>query len=236
LRSGLVGKKRELLSRLCQRKKTPAILAWSAGGQYIEISPFRPEMTRCHPHRESAMLIPLRCSCGRELKLKEELAGKKIRCPQCKAICAVPEILAEVEEEEPVLEVLPAEEAEGPPRRKTGRTAIQVEPPEVLPVARPAADDAISARPLYRSKDEDRPRKRRRPKLYREDKRSAPLVAFEPGWFGSVNSGVAGGLLMILIAVVWFGLGLAAGRIFFYPPILFVIGLIAIFKGCLGGS
>jgi hypothetical protein len=58
-------------------------------------------------------------------------------------------------------------------------------------------------------------------------------VAFEEGWFRSVNAGWAGGLLMILIAVVWFVGGLAIGRIFFYPPVLFVIGIIAIAKGAL---
>jgi hypothetical protein len=61
-------------------------------------------------------------------------------------------------------------------------------------------------------------------------------VAFEQGWFGSFSSGVVGGLLMIIIAVVWFSLGFAAGRIFFYPPILFFIGLASIFKGISGRS
>jgi hypothetical protein len=56
-------------------------------------------------------------------------------------------------------------------------------------------------------------------------------VTFEPGWFGSINSGMIGGLLMMIIAAVWFGVGYAAGRIFFYPPILFVVGLVALGKG-----
>lgn len=48
--------------------------------------------------------------------------------------------------------------------------------------------------------------------------------------------GVVGGLLMMAIAVVWFVGGLMAGWIFFYPPILFIIGLIALFKGMLDGN
>jgi hypothetical protein len=56
-------------------------------------------------------------------------------------------------------------------------------------------------------------------------------VSFEPGWFGSLNAGSVGGLLMMLIAVVWFVGGLAAGIIFIYPPILFVLGVIALVKG-----
>lgn len=51
------------------------------------------------------------------------------------------------------------------------------------------------------------------------------------GWFGSTNGGVIGGLLMMIIAAVWFVVGYSAGRIFFYPPILFIIGAIAVVKG-----
>jgi hypothetical protein len=61
-------------------------------------------------------------------------------------------------------------------------------------------------------------------------------VAFEEGWFGSLNAGVVGGLLMVLIAAVWFFVGLACGILFYYPPILFVIGLVAIAKGAFGGD
>ncbi len=38
------------------------------------------------------------------------------------------------------------------------------------------------------------------------------------------------------IAVVRFGLGWAAGYIFFYPPILFVIGLFGTLKGLPTGN
>ena len=36
---------------------------------------------------------------------------------------------------------------------------------------------------------------------------------------------------MIVIAVVWFVAGLAGGRIFFYPPVLLIIGIVAVAKG-----
>ena len=51
-----------------------------------------------------------------------------------------------------------------------------------------------------------------------------------------IGAGVLGGVIMILIAVVWFVLGLMANRIFFYPPILFCIGIFAIVKGLLEGN
>ena len=47
----------------------------------------------------------------------------------------------------------------------------------------------------------------------------------------AIKMGVWGGVLMIAIAAVWFFAGLAAGYIYFYPPVLFVIGIYAIIKG-----
>jgi hypothetical protein len=51
-----------------------------------------------------------------------------------------------------------------------------------------------------------------------------------------IKKGVLGGVIMIVIAVVWFFLGLAADRIFFYPPVLFCIGLYALIKGMAEGN
>jgi hypothetical protein len=38
------------------------------------------------------MTLSVHCPCGRKLKLKDELAGKRVRCPSCKQILAVPEL------------------------------------------------------------------------------------------------------------------------------------------------
>jgi hypothetical protein len=56
------------------------------------------------------------------------------------------------------------------------------------------------------------------------------------GWGNATNAGVLGGCLMMVGAVVWFVLGLMNDIIFFYPPILLVIGLIAMIKGLMGGN
>lgn len=45
------------------------------------------------------------------------------------------------------------------------------------------------------------------------------------------NSGTIGGGLAMLAAFIWFFGGLAMGIIFFYPPILFIIGLVGFVKG-----
>jgi len=51
-----------------------------------------------------------------------------------------------------------------------------------------------------------------------------------------MKMGVFGGVVMIVIALVWFFAGLAGGRIFFYPPVLFVIGVSALIKGLANGN
>jgi hypothetical protein len=66
-------------------------------------------------------------------------------------------------------------------------------------------------------------------------KDAAEGAAFAPEKAG-IRAGVLGGIVMIVIAAVWFVAGLAADRIFFYPPILAAIGIYAIAKGLATGN
>ncbi|HEY7426162.1 MAG TPA: hypothetical protein VH682_18170 [Gemmataceae bacterium] len=179
------------------------------------------------------MPIALSCPCGRALNIKDEFAGRKIRCPECKSVLAVPAAEKETEADDLMLEVLPADEPEEVrPRRESRRAAIQTEIPDVLPARSREDDEKVSS--IRRRTDEEEKSRKRRPKLRREQPRG-PKVVFEEGWFGSTNSGVAGGVLMIVIALVWLVIGVVAlDRLFFYPLILAVIGLIAIAKGLAG--
>ncbi|MAG56034.1 MAG: hypothetical protein CMJ83_07070 [Planctomycetes bacterium] len=43
----------------------------------------------------------------------------------------------------------------------------------------------------------------------------------------ALDRGVVGGVMVMVIAAVWFIVGMSAGRIFLKPPILFLIGLFA---------
>ena len=49
------------------------------------------------------------------------------------------------------------------------------------------------------------------------------------------RGGIVGGVLIVVLAIVWFVIGLAAGRIYFYPPVLLVFGLISIARGLFAG-
>ncbi len=81
------------------------------------------------------------------------------------------------------------------------------------------------------------------------DRRKAPDIRRKPrrgksksrrersGYSGiAVHPSIIGGILMMVGAVVWFFLGLMFGRIFFYPPILFVAGIAAMIRGFTGSD
>src|SRR5882724_7462068 len=88
---------------------------------------------------------------------------------------------------------------------------------EVLKVPREEADDAAESDEFdgLLTPDTDRderqaslpPKVKRRPKPTRRDvevDEPAPRKLIEKGWFGSTSGGVLGGILMMVIAVVWF--------------------------------
>jgi hypothetical protein len=145
------------------------------------------------------MPISIACSCGKKYRVKETLAGKKIRCADCAELIKVPLPVADNDAEF-----------------------------DVFAVQEPAAGDGDESEPSLP------PRTKRRSNTTTRDVTSdqpARQKLLKKGWFESTNGGVLGGVLMILIAVVWFVAGLAAGRIFFYPPILLIIGIVAVIKG-----
>ncbi|HVG93067.1 MAG TPA: hypothetical protein VND21_01375 [Planctomycetota bacterium] len=51
-----------------------------------------------------------------------------------------------------------------------------------------------------------------------------------------IERGVLGGIAMMAIAVVWFVVAYKGGLIFYYPPVLFLIGLFAVVRGLWTGN
>ena len=51
-----------------------------------------------------------------------------------------------------------------------------------------------------------------------------------------IQKGVIGGVVMMIIAAIWFIAGWSAGIMFYYPPILFLIGVYAFFRGAATGN
>jgi hypothetical protein len=114
-----------------------------------------------------------------------------------------------------------------PPRRARSDSAIEE---RRRPGPRSRADDEED-RPAPRSRVDDEedtpvPRRKRRRRRRRESERS--------GYGKGALSSIIVGVLMMVGAVVWFVGGLAVGFIFFYPPFLFIFGIVAVVRGLMG--
>jgi hypothetical protein len=165
--------------------------------------------------------ISVWCKCGKLLRVKDELAGRKVRCPECQGAVVVPPAVptksaAEADDAQVRTSVTgtPGKvKAKGPPPLED---AAHNERPKAKPVARKTAQDAD---------DEDEPP----PRSIRKKSRS------KSGYSGfAVSPSIVVGALMMLGAIVWFCAGMALDIIFFYPPIMFVLGLISFVKGLMG--
>ncbi|MBP3957496.1 hypothetical protein J8F10_19790 [Gemmata sp. G18] len=172
------------------------------------------------------MPITFDCACGKVLRVADEHAGRRVKCPVCDAVCTAPEA-------EPQFEIV--EDPAEPPAPA----------PKARPVARPVAsrieDDEDDRRGYSVAKsrrdeddeEEERPQKKRK-KFKRGSSNRPPQHDNFRIERRVATGGVAGGLLAMLIAVVWFIAGLMNDWIFFYPPILFILGLVAFIKGLAG--
>jgi hypothetical protein len=167
------------------------------------------------------MPIPIICPCGRSLRAKDEAAGRKVRCPNCGNVLAVPQPSKDAEDEalDLLLADTPAEDR--PRQREPADTAKRVQekvrrPPETAP--------PTPSRPSW-ARNPDKPKTKKKPrKVSRE--RSGGGIAIHPS--------IITGALMMVGATIWFVLGLAAGYIYFYPPVMFVLGIGAIIRGFTG--
>ena len=155
------------------------------------------------------MPILVKCECGRSLRVKDEAAGRRIKCPDCEAVLRVPK-----PEEPDVVEDAEAEEP--PPSRKPG-------PP---PVPKKSAVAPAQRKSRFEDEDEDEDDK---PKPRKPKKKKKGPVAEESGT--SPLRTILGGVASMVIAGVWFGLGLASDRIYIWPPIMFVLGFLALCRG-----
>lgn len=156
------------------------------------------------------MPIAISCTCGRDLTLRDELAGKLIRCPACAGTLQVP---------------VPAEEV----------VEDVVAGPPPLPRSQKKDRDLPLEPPVRRPDRPKEPRKKKKKKsvyadYYGNENRDG-AVTMEEGWFGNVNAGLWGGLITLLIGIGLLVIGLLFGRILIWAIILIVISVIALLKG-----
>lgn len=156
--------------------------------------------------------------CGAALKLKEEYVGRRIKCPKCGTALVVPELEPTWEDSDPLFSIaaqptappiqMPAAPALG---HAAGNVGMATSTPSYL---RPQAP---SESPKFAAKTKELATNRQ---------------AKERGTGAFRQIGI--GAVIMSIAAIWFVGGLMAGWFFYYPPLLFIVGIITVIKGCLG--
>src|SRR5437762_13865730 len=99
------------------------------------------------------MPIPLSCNCGRAPRVKDELAGRKVRCPQCSAVLVV---LPSTPPDDEEIGLLPLEDSE-PPRK-----ADEDEKPKPYEMMQSATRSSQLAEHEEDQDEQDTPEARRR--------------------------------------------------------------------------
>jgi hypothetical protein len=149
--------------------------------------------------------------CGQQLMVPTNSMGKQGRCPNCKHIFLL-----------------------------SAAAAAPVAPPPVIPTA---VDDRYDeAEPDYNLAPVPEPAGGPAGTFSPMGQAQVPAAAAEKyghgfgwerrGW----DAGMMGGLAMMAIAAVWFFGGLAVGIVFYYPVILFIIGLVGFVRGLFTGN
>src|SRR5260370_38009241 len=86
--------------------------------------------------RPPPMPIQVTCNCGRSLRVKDELGGRKVRCPACASVVPVPQIepVADVEAEASSLLLTEPPPTDPEPRAADAfRSGAEVAPPARRP-------------------------------------------------------------------------------------------------------
>jgi hypothetical protein len=194
-----------------------------------DFRPFVPPESRCSfiMSSDPSAKLQFQCpNCQQLLQLPPTMAGKVCRCAACGGTMTVPN-------QSPAPSVGPAAAAPAPRRPPVHGAAAAPPPPADSPFPQINTGDSQSNSPFPHIDTGPQPSISQ---VVRErSEAEARQGSFAPERAG-MSMGVVGGLLMMGAAVVWFVVGLMAGYIFFYPPILFVIGIIALFKGILDGN
>lgn len=164
------------------------------------------------------MHIDTTCACGKSLRVGKDLAGRKIRCPQCKKVYAVPSGPRTNRLEDQASAIL----LSGPAQSSSSR--------------RPKSDPALSHTPPPPSRNGF-------PKLTL-DGSSPNHTAFathtnfseEDETLVSIHPRTLGGILLAAIGICWLGSGYAPGWFLIFPAILLGFGFVSAVKGVFPGD
>jgi hypothetical protein len=178
--------------------------------------------------------MPAFCpQCTRKLMVPVSAAGKQGRCPACSHVFVLeaPVAAAVVEplpDLQPLADLQPI--ASGPYAQKSSADdyALQPLPPQTELASNSYAANQYGSSPAAAATV---------PNPYAPTPPMPEKYSHGFGWeHKGWDAGMIGGLVMMAIALVWFFGGLALGVIFYYPPILFIVGLVGFFRGLFTGN
>jgi hypothetical protein len=207
------------------------------------------------------MAVSASCEpCGWRGKFENGLAGKRARCPDCGHWIDVPRKL----EEDSGYEVIDEDESDSKPKkRERSSDADDRDRPERdrdeddRDRRRRSRDDEDDRDRRRDRDDEDRNRRRRdrdednRDRRRRDrDEDDRPGRDRKPSRSGNIENrgttaqqplqgaaAIVVGILMMIGSVVWLVCGLAfQDKFYFYPPVLFVLGIITLVRGVMGSD
>jgi len=176
--------------------------------------------------------VPVVCpSCNKRLLVPASSLGKQARCPACKEIFPLEQVF-EAETVQPPANDFSSSFA--PASNSWGTHAAPSPQPAYPQQQFPANDVWGTAMPATSSQ------------ATLTDPYASPQVSttsysgYQPSatppkrefW----DSSILGGIALMAISVIWFFGGLLVDIIFFYPPILFIIGLVVMIKGLVSGN
>jgi hypothetical protein len=167
-------------------------------------------------------MIETRCPCGRDLVLRDELAGRRIVCPQCGGTLEAPRVveIAEVNEEAVFSSgsAPPPLPARGDEDSPDAVVDIRSGPPPALKGAlRPAHEQPYAEEPPPVPRRFGRPKRKRRKKqsLYNEFYGDESGREYANDWLGIAGGGLPTilgavflllmGLALLAVGVVWIG-------------------------------
>ena len=156
--------------------------------------------------------------CGKAMQIEEAHRGMDVSCPWCRQVIRVP---AQRTPPPPARPPAPGR-GQAPSRQRKGAAILRTCPNcgSKLPSGKSrCVECGVSYRAAMDARQDE----------LSGDDGFAPERA-------AVGAGVLGGVILIVIAGVWFYFGYQAGRIFFYPPVLALIGVFAIGKGIADGN
>lgn len=179
------------------------------------------------------MPVTLNCTCGKILRVPDEHAGKRVKCPACSAVIssAPPEPAFEVVEDEP---------RQLAPTRPAARPRADEED-DVRPAPKAGTITGEPRKPSFRKRaddDEDEPKPRKKKKK-RKSRRGGS------GFWNGPDSGkrisyVVGGVIFIIVGIVLAAMNTSPreGRrpysLLIFGIALAVGGLISVYQGVTG--